>query len=183
MILYFARDKKKPFVLKLDGMESPFIQLIQSISTELNPYTVLFELERVGVVKRTSHGIKLLKSVYLTKDKIEGYQFLSEDTDDLIQAVQENLEDQNNNPNLHLKTEYDNIPSTCIPQIKNWLLKEGSLFHKKARNFLSSFDSDAAKTSLKNNKSVDKAFRVAVGTFSVTTPSQKEKIIKHKLKN
>lgn len=160
----FCTAKRTPLVLQLDGMNSPFIKLIQSVSTDLNPYTILFELERLGVVVRSSKGVKLQKTIYLTKDKLEGYAFLAEDADDLISAVQENLELQPEQPNLHMKTEYNNIPRQYIDQIKHWLLKEGSIFHRSARRFLSQFDLDTSGKKVTS----DERYRVAIGTFSIT---------------
>ena len=48
----FADKKGHPKSLSIEGKKSEFVDLVQSISKDLNPYTVLFELERVGAVRR-----------------------------------------------------------------------------------------------------------------------------------
>lgn len=39
-------------------------------------------------------------------------------------------------------TEYDNVCLDELPKVKEWLLKEGTKFHKKARDFISKYDLD-----------------------------------------
>lgn len=158
----FCTKNNKPKVLALDGMNSQFIELVRSVSSALNPYTVLFELERTGVVQRTAHGLKLCTRVYVPKDTSEAYSLLADDTRDLIFAVSENLGRTQGSPNLHVKTEYDNIPLKYSEQIRHWLLKEGSAFHRKARTFLARFDRD-----FKPEKEKSKGrLRVVIGSFS-----------------
>ena len=159
----FSTASGAPSVLPLDGMSSPFVKLIQSVSTDLNPYTVLFELERTGFVTRTKTGVKLQKRIYLTRDKMEGYRFLAEDSEDLLLAVQENLEEELTEPNLHVKTEYNNIPRRHLSKVREWMLREGSAFHRKVRTFLSKLDADDT------NGEGGERYRVALGSFSITT--------------
>ncbi len=161
----FASANGNPKVLKLEGMDSAFIKLIQSVSIDLNPYTVLFELERTETVKRTAKGLKLRKRIYLTKDREEGFRFLSEDTQDLMSAVEENLDNLHELPNLHIKTEFDNIPESALPKIRRWLLHKGSAFHKNVSTYLSRFDRDSAA-----KKETGRATRVAIGSFSIASP-------------
>ncbi len=149
-------------VLRLEGMNSPFIKLVQSVSTALNPYTVLFELERNGIVQRTKNGIRLCRKVYLTKDLEEGYQMLGADVADLILAVEENLSSTTEIPNFHLTTEYDSIPLPHTKKIKAWLLREGSIFHKKLRKYLAQFDSEISI----GDATPSRRARVAFGSFS-----------------
>lgn len=42
----------RPKALDLGGEAVYFAKLVQSVSKEHNPYTVLFELERLGFIKR-----------------------------------------------------------------------------------------------------------------------------------
>lgn len=93
---------------------------------------------------------------------------LSQDTADLICAVEENISAAGAPTNLHIKTEYDNIPSKDVVKIKRWFLKEGSAFHRRARKFLSQFDRDIVS----QQKPLDKRMRVAIGSFSIAQSIQ-----------
>lgn len=159
----FCSKAGKPRVLSAQGKASEFVKLVQSVSVDLNPYTVLYELLRVGAIERTAQGIKLRTRVYLPKgDLPQGFKLLSADLSDMLRAVEENLLDPPVVPNHHIKTEYDNIPQQHAEKIRNWFYHEGSTFHQKARKFLASFDRDFSKQVAKN----DGRLRVALGSFS-----------------
>ncbi|MBX7138471.1 MAG: hypothetical protein K1X83_10855 [Oligoflexia bacterium] len=158
----FSDKHNKPKILEFEGVRSEFFELVQSVSRALNPYTVLFELERIGIVERAPQGLKLRTRVYVAKDMVEGYSLLGEDTRDLISAVSDNLSNSEELPNLHIKTEYDNIPVKHRETIKRWLLKEGSAFHRRARVFLAKLDRDFSPEERKSKGRL----RVVVGSFS-----------------
>ena len=126
----WANDKKyqdkdgEPKLLNCDGKQSEFAELVTEVSQAINPYTVLFELERLGVAKRTSKGLKLESSILIdSADTESGLKLLAQDSSDLIQAVSENLYTEKKLPNLHIRTEYDNIPASELEKIKLWILK------------------------------------------------------------
>lgn len=77
--------------------ESEFAQLVQAVSVDVAPYTVLDQMERTGRCERTPHGVKLCSQLFLTpKGDIEaGYTMLGEDVSDLIAAVEANVFDGN----------------------------------------------------------------------------------------
>lgn len=161
----FCNASGKPRVLSAEGKESEFVSLVQSVSVDLNPYTVLFELERIGAVQRVRSGVRLVSRLYNPRgDSAAGIGLLGSDISDLMAAVEENIErtEPNAVPNLHIKTEYDNIPETAAAEIRSWCLREGSAFHQRVRNFLSQFDRDISSKKLKDGPSI----RVAVGAFS-----------------
>lgn len=160
----FQTPGGKAKTLTVEGRDSEFWQLVTSVSADLNPYTVLYELERIGAVKRTRDGLKLASRVYIPRGNVEkGFSLLQGDTNDLISAVEENVFASENVPNLHIKTEYDNIVPSAVPEIRTWLIKEGSAFHQRARSFLSRFDRDL-NPALKSEAAP--AVRVALGAFS-----------------
>ncbi|MBN8550247.1 MAG: hypothetical protein J0M12_13090 [Deltaproteobacteria bacterium] len=135
------------------------------MNVDLNPYTVLFELERIGAVERTRGGVKLVSRLYNPQgDSVAAMGLLASDMSDLMLAVEENVEGGGNVavPNLHIKTEYDNIPASKISEIREWCLREGSAFHQRVRNYLSQHDRDI--TAQPSGK--DGTVRVAVGAFS-----------------
>lgn len=153
--------------LNCDSKTSEFATLVNSVSRDLNPYTVLFELERTGCVSRSGNKVKLAANQYIPKGKaLEGYQLLSEDLDLLLEGVEENILEAHDLENLHLRTFYDNISPKDVTTIKRWLLAEGKAFHRRARAFISQFDRDESSC----NPTSD-AMQVSVGTFSFVKPN------------
>lgn len=157
--------------LTFDSQDSEFVNLVRSVSADLNSYTVLFELERVGAVARTKHGLKLTSRVYIPRgDAVEGFEMLGRDTEDLLLAAEENYLREPAIPNLHLKTEYDRVPAQYADKIRTWFIDNGSAFHQRARNFLSKFDFDLNP----RLKGADPCIRIAIGTFSLVEPSNQK---------
>jgi hypothetical protein len=160
----FTTKANSPRILKLSDEEGEFKHLVSLVSKDINPGTVLFELERIGAVERHPRGIKLVKRHFVTEgDPFEGYTLAAKDADDMLEAVGQNVVSQEDVPNLHGRTEYDNISKKDLPQIKKWLLDEGSAFHQRARTFLSRFDKDI-NSAIKG----EGGGKVVVGTFSRT---------------
>lgn len=162
----FQNKIKQPRTLSYEGSSSDFSTLVRTVSRELNPSIVLEELERVGAVKKEALGLKLTKNTYVPTDGdvAEGFGMLSEDCEDLIACVETNLLPKNNQKNLHIKTEYDAIPDSLVSEVRQWLLKEGTAFHKSVARYLSSKDKDL-NPSLKKLPGKN---RVALGSFSVS---------------
>lgn len=159
----FCDSPGKPKVLSCAGVGNQFARLVESVSKDLNSYTVLFELERIGAVERTKKGLRLLHSSYVPKGNLlAGIEMMSRDVSDLMQAVQENLESETPR-NLHLQTEFDRIPVEAEPEIRKWVLREGAAFHARVREFLARFDLDFRAS--KSDR--EPTARVAIGTFSV----------------
>lgn len=159
----FSSKRKGPKLLSYESMESDFAELVGSVSREVNPYTVLFELERSGIVKKTKQGLKLRSPMYFPKgNSREGFRLLGSDIDDLLAAVEENVMSKPKVANLHIKTEYDNVPAAMVPAIKNWFLDKGSMLQEEARKYLSQFDRDINPEVPGKGGRV----RVALGTFS-----------------
>jgi hypothetical protein len=132
-----------PRALSAEGRSSEFAALVESVSKDLNAYTVLFELERVGAVERDGAKVVLSAGVFVPAPSVEeGFRILSRDFGDLIGAVEENVVTQVSPPHLHIKTHYDNIAISHLPEIRTWLLEEGTKFHAKVREFLSQYDKD-----------------------------------------
>jgi hypothetical protein len=120
-----------------------FNQLVQAVGRELNPATVLFELERTQVVRRSARGVALVKQSYSPSDKFEyGLQLLGDDCADLIEAVSQNLDQSNRIPNLHARTSFDKVRAKDLPEARSWLLREGHALHLKARSYFSALDQD-----------------------------------------
>lgn len=151
-----------PRVLKVEGKQSEFAQLVKSVSKDTNPYTVLFELERSGVVQRTGKGVKLVKSSLISgRDKSLGLQYLAHDLDDLVSVAAQNIFEDLREPNHHLTTEYDSIPADKYRHMQTMLLEEGNRIHKKIRQMIAGFDSEIA-----NQRAPKDKIRVSFTSFS-----------------
>lgn len=161
----FRTKQGKPRVLTFDGKTGEFAKLLHSVSSDPNPYSVLHELERMGAVEVTPRGIRLRTAEYIIHgDAPKIFSHLAQDCDDLITAVEQNIYEASEEPNLHLRTEYDNIGEASLPAIRRWFLKEGSVFHRRIRDLLARYDRDT------NPKVRDKSprMRVSLCTFSRT---------------
>lgn len=161
----YTTKSGQPRVLSAQGNGSEFFGLVRSLSADLNPYTVLNELIRIGSVERTARGgVRIASRVYVPKgDTEQGMQLLARDMDLLAGAVEENLRGVDKVPNLHITTAYDNIPGSQYAKIRKWLLAEGSAFHKRIRSYLSRFDKDINPA---GNPAGKERIEVSVGSFS-----------------
>ena len=139
----FVTKAKKPRVLTYGTEDSEFHALVGTVSRDLNPATVLFELDRVGAIEKTNKGLRLgVESYVPAGDAESGFKILANDSEDLAKAVEENVFRENEIPNLHARTEYDSIRSEHEPEIRRWFVREGHLLHQRARNFISQYDQD-----------------------------------------
>lgn len=160
---HFLTKSGKPRTISVEGSNSEFTQLVRSVSADLNPYTVLYEMERAGLVKRTARGLNMVSGSHISSENLEeGVMLLAEDLNDLVSGVEENVFERKEVPNLHLKTEYDKIDPRALPKIREWLIEQGEVFHRKARKFLAEFDGD-----LNPKRATDgEVARVVIGSFS-----------------
>lgn len=132
-----------PRVLEIDGGSHSFYSLVRSVTSDVHPSSILAQVERLHLVKRTPHGLKLISPGHeVTHDIGRGYEILAQDVDDLAIAVEQNLIEHPAIPNLHARTEFDNVFEESLPSIQKWLLDEGAGFHQRARAKLSEHDSD-----------------------------------------
>ncbi|MCB0344035.1 MAG: hypothetical protein KDD66_02915 [Bdellovibrionales bacterium] len=132
-----------PRTLSYGAQNTEFFSLVEDINKNINPGTVLFELERLGHIEKTPRGIKLVKAIYAySKEPEKGFELLAEDIDTLITAAEGNITAPDQPANLHIRTEYDNIAQDSLPKVQRWLVEEGMLFHRRARDFMSKHDKD-----------------------------------------
>lgn len=162
----FLTKSGRPRVLDAEGRSSEFAELVEAANGgNLNAYAVLFEMERIGAIKKRGSSVRLVWRDYAPKVSAEdGLQMLAEDVTDLYQAVEENIAETFETPNLHLKTEFTKVIATALPEVREWFLHKGSDFHKQARKFLSQYDLDM-------NSELDQQLdvvHVALGSFSLT---------------
>jgi len=164
----FLDSQRKPRILDLNAREGDFAVLCNLVSTDLNPYTMLFELERLNLVSQSENGIKLLRSGFEPKGEIEAsLKLLYLDSQDLIKSVCENIFEPKAKPNLHVKTHFDKIPRSKEESIREWFLKNGGKFHEEAEKFLSQLDMDI-NPKLEDLHKDEPVIRVGIGSYSFT---------------
>ena len=159
----FQDGRKKPRILTVEGANSEFSTLVSSVSKDINSYTVLFELERAGIVEKSERGLSLKKKSVAPNaaDLTAGLELLSSDMSDLLTGIETNIFSDPSIKNLHITTAYDNIPADAAEEIKAELLKRGKAFQDSIRMYLSSFDRDINRTIEGKGTA-----RIAVGLFS-----------------
>jgi len=159
----FCDPAGAPRQLSLAGNDDEFARLVTSVSTDLSPYTALFELERLGAVKRDNGTVRLITpSLEISRDDHAGLRLLSDDIKHLTACVSANLTRESAVPNLHARTQYDNIAPSAVADIKRWILERGAEFHRDVRAYLARFDRDLNPTLDTNPARVT----VTVGAFS-----------------
>lgn len=157
--------------LTYSGERSEFAVLVRNVSQDLKHHTVLFELERLGLIQKDERRVRLVTPAYVTAGDIsETIRLVANDASDLLAAGTENASSVNSIPNLHAKTEYDNIPDEALPQLRNWLLEFGTKIHQECRTYLSRFDKDTNPSASKGTGQN----RIALGTFSFVEKLQPE---------
>jgi len=163
----FLGKDGQPKSLSTVGIDSEFSKLVLSITKQISPYTVLFELKRIGAVEVVNEKVKLIIREYWTgHSPEETYTLVSRNIESLLSAVDENLNGESKlSPQLHLTTEYDNIVESKIPEIKAWLLDKGNKFHKEVSSYFAKFDKDINK-----NLSGIGEGKVSVTIFSFANP-------------
>ncbi|RMG41817.1 MAG: hypothetical protein D6719_07755 [Candidatus Dadabacteria bacterium] len=162
----FRTKAGKPRVLTFKGPDSEFAELVTSVSKNLKPGSIEFELRRLNYVEETPRGLKLkMEMPGLEGDPVKGFQIVSDDIDTLIKAVEENMLNRYEVSNLHIRTEYDNISKKDLKEIRQWFVERGKRFHREAREFLSKYDRDVNPEIPEDQAGA----RVAVGSFSLTT--------------
>lgn len=166
----FLTKQGKPRVLELDGLESEFVKLVRSVSSDMAPYTVLYELERLGLVERSGNTVRLKEGFKTNIATLEeGYQHLALDLSDLAASVDSNLHRPKGElPNLHLRTEFTHIKESALPGLRRWLLEEGSKFHRHVEKHLASLDTEVT------GEAEAKVARVSYGSFSLIQPRETE---------
>jgi hypothetical protein len=139
----FTTSKHLPRVLSISTERSEFNDLVYSVSKDLNPGTVFFELERVGAIESTPRGIKLVIESYVPKgDPVAGFNIWANDAEDLTETVEENVLSEGDIRQFHARTSYDNVRPDAVPEMKRWFGREGHEFHARVREYVSQFDQD-----------------------------------------
>ena len=163
----FSTKAKRARILSVEGRDSEFASLVRSVNGEnVSAYSILSEMERLGAVERHRSNVKLMwRDFIVDGDAAAGLSMLACDINDMSQAVESNIFYPQKIQNLHLKTDFDNIAPDALPEIRCWLIEEGSLFHRRAREYLSKYDRDLNQNMPKHGVRC----KVALGTFSLSS--------------
>lgn len=138
----FRNKKGEPRVLSPEGRDSEFAKLVASVSKELSAYTVLFEMERAGLITHTDDGVQLVTSAYLVGNDVDqGLEIFAQDMNDLTDAVHENLSSESP-PHLHIRIDYDNIPKEKLPELKEKVFTMSQKFLVDVQQVIASYDLD-----------------------------------------
>lgn len=160
----FKNKNNQPKTLSYEGDRSEFATLVRTVSKDIHPGTVLFDLTRRGLVEATGDGLKLLtkKSKNQTSDTID---HVAEEAHDFIAAMLGNLEaTAETPPNYQSSSTFDNIDADDIAAAREIINSEMSAFQDRLESALSPFDLDANPDP---NKKGGK--RLVVGLYSKTT--------------
>ncbi len=161
-----------PRVLPIEGDGASFLQLVSKVRKGVYPPTVLYALERIKAIKRTSRGVKLIRGGSVTEPgSDESLELLSRDIEAFIQATEQNMSRPDAIGEAYIRTEYDNISAKNLPQIRRWLVAHTKLFHKKARGYLARFDKDLNPKLAKDDQGGEK---VILHAFSLSRPTPGE---------
>ncbi|MCB0346550.1 MAG: hypothetical protein KDD66_15635 [Bdellovibrionales bacterium] len=139
----FLTKSGAPKILSATGERNEFVQLVESVTTAVNPATVLFQLQRIGSVEKTARGLRLIKREALfSADAREAFEMIAENIESQVAAGVENLEQTNTVKNVYIRTDFNNIDPSELPTIRRWLLKKSHDFHRSIRNYLAKYDQD-----------------------------------------
>jgi len=160
----FLTKSKAPKVLSYEGDNNEFRKLVEAVSSDLHPRTLLFDLERLGVVEITKNGVKLKVRAYRPAGKpTEVYRMMARDVEELMRAVIENIEHeaQGKDPiNFHAYTYFDNVSAEDLSHLRKWLAKQGTRFHQRVERYLAKYDLDVTP-----HKDKRGGHRIAMGSF------------------
>lgn len=165
----YQNRRGAPRPLYLSRGKSDFRELVESISHDIDPATMLFELERVGAVIRGDDGSIILKKTEVPYQQIpeKALNLVLRNVESMIKSAEDNLEQVNPIKNHFTRTEYYDLDAQAADKIRRWLYEEGAKFHKNVRAFLSRFD-----TGLKSELGAERRCRVVFSSYSVTEIEQ-----------
>ena len=164
----FRTSNGQPRTLSLEDDKGGFYDLVRSVTDDINPSTVLNELERSGLIQRSGRGVKLVKQVFRVGTAPQArYDLLANNVETLILAAEENLFEPQKTMNVHFRTEYDNVFVSDLSKIRNWLFEEAKAFHKRAREYISQHDKDFEDSD--ESDPTKAGAQVVLSSFSFTT--------------
>ena len=139
---FFDKEKGIPRALtEGDGLGSVGA-LVRRVGGDANPYSLLYALDRSGLVKRALDGsYELLKSSFSVPTEA-GWEMIAELIGDGIECLEHNVDHVPEERNLQLKTVFDNIPARFADELRREIKGRGSRFQEEIRVLLAGYDRD-----------------------------------------
>lgn len=160
----YLQPDGRPRALTMGSEESEFSKLVRSVSADVHPHTILCELERLGLVKVNEDQVTALKAGFVSAmDDEKTARLISRDIDELMLTAEGNVYAKRLRPHHHTTTSFDNIPLEYELELRAWLNREASLFHKKVRDHVSQYDRDLTDRSLEDSERG--TLRLSFGSF------------------
>jgi hypothetical protein len=160
----FKNKNGQPKILNSEGDRSEFAALVRTVSKDIHPGTVLFDLTRRALVEQTEAGLKLLTKKGKNHSS-ETIDHVAEEAHDFMAAMLGNLEAlETTAPNYQSSSTFDNIDENDIPAARLIINSEMSAFQDRLESALSPFDLDANPDANKKG-----GRRLVVGLYSRTT--------------
>ena len=132
-----------PRPLTFEGEKSEFFALVRKVTHDFHPSAVLLELRRSNLIEEKGDTIFMVaREGYRPNNWEHGFQLLGKDISTLAKVVHENVIEPAEVRNPHIRTEFDNIPQSAIPELRKWILAETREFHRKVREHFAKLDLD-----------------------------------------
>lgn len=168
----FVDKNRTPKPLTWKAAQSEFAQLSREITTDVSPSSLIAELERRNLVRKV-HDKLIPTEGYnrLPLEPVPRFLNLAKNVRYLFQAAVENLFASEEPRNAHLRTEFENLSSEQIGELRNWVLEENIEFHKRLRQKLTLLERDLHLSSKE-----DQPYTLSVTSYSLTfaTPTEEK---------
>lgn len=139
---FFDNERGAPRLLPEGDKFGSVGALVRRVTGDANPYSLLYTLERSGLVRRGKDGsFELIKYAFSVTGE-EGWEMLVELVSDAIECLEHNVTTPADDRNLHLKTVFDNVPARFAPLLRKELRERGKKFQGEIRSLLSQYDRD-----------------------------------------
>lgn len=166
----YRHSNGRPKALSFQGSNDDFSKLVASVSKIEHPRLVLKELLRLNVIAVKEDTIILQKNLQYSDRMSDRYEVMADDLESLASASHANISEAASPSHLHLRTEFDNIPASRVPELRRWLTSEGKKFHEKVRKHLARFDRDIVSTSREQQN--EASHQISITSFEFDSPSQ-----------
>jgi hypothetical protein len=173
----FTDADGNPRELSYDSPQSEFHELARRLCGDLNPYSLLFELERSGSVVKTDSGLQLIATSYSTI--ADGWEIFAEEVEDLLATIENNLSDKNLPKNLQLKTSFDAIPSAYQEDIRRWLRSKGADFQREVAAYLASLDCEVTPSNRNDLRHDTDFLQVSCSAFAMIRATEPDNLLKN----
>ncbi|MCB0346946.1 MAG: hypothetical protein KDD66_17640 [Bdellovibrionales bacterium] len=166
----YTNPDGSPRILSIKGRKSEFAKLVATVSKSIGPPSVLYELERTGVIEIDGDKAKLVYPLTRSVGEFDRLiELTSKNVGTMFSSIDENIRQVNKVPHHFIRTEYDNVLVGAVPEIRAWINREGKKFHKRVREYLASRDQDISPVIGERGGA-----RVVVAGFSWVEEPEKE---------